>query len=557
MLALAGVGIAGVALIEPVLFGAVVDALANGRDSTWLVIAWAGVGFAGIIASTSVAVFADRLAHRRRMMALMHAFDRSIALPLSYHAGRGSGAIVAAILRGTDELFWVWLSALREQLTAVLSILFMIPVAFWMNPYLALVLLVLAVAYAAFNTFVIGKTHGGQGAVEKVRYGISGRVGDVIGNVTVVQSFTRLAAEVDAMRAQVARLLDAQYPVLTWWGILTVLQRSAATVAMIAIFAIGSVLAAAGDVSVGAIVSFVAFANVLIGRLDQLSSFMVRIQQAGPAIDNFFNLIDAESEQTESATAKTLPPISGRVVYRDVSFHFPGTDQGVAELSFAAEPGQTIALVGPTGSGKSTTVALLQRLRRPDSGAILVDGHDIADVSVTSLRRQIAVVFQDAGLFNRSIGENIAIGRPGATEAEIENAARLAEAHAFISRKPGGYAFEIGERGAALSGGERQRIAIARAILKDAPILILDEATSALDAETEANIKRAIDHLRAGKTTFVIAHRLSTVADADQILVLDQGRIVERGTFRSLVDEDGLFARLVREGGFTVPQTEA
>jgi ATP-binding cassette subfamily B protein len=174
-------------------------------------------------------------------------------------------------------------------------------------------------------------------------------------------------------------------------------------------------------------------------------------------------------------------------------------------------------------------------------------------VTLNSLRHHIAVVFQDAGLFNRSIAENIRIGRPEASDAEVEEAARLAEAHDFIMRKPDGYQFVIGERGASLSGGERQRLAIARAIIKNAPILILDEATSALDVETESRIKRALDRLRQGRTTFIIAHRLSTVADADTILVLDQGRIVERGTFRELVAEQGLFAHLVAEGGFSVP----
>jgi ATP-binding cassette subfamily B protein len=209
--------------------------------------------------------------------------------------------------------------------------------------------------------------------------------------------------------------------------------------------------------------------------------------------------------------------------------------------------------VGPTGAGKTTTLALLQRLRSPDLGRILIDGQDIEDVTLNSLRHQVAVVFQDAGLFNRSIAENIRIGRPDASDAEVEEAARMAEAHDFIARKPGGYQFVIGERGASLSGGERQRIAIARAILKNAPILILDEATSALDVETESRIKRALDRLRQGRTTFIIAHRLSTVADADMILVLDAGRIVERGTFRELVAQQGLFAHLVAEGGFSVP----
>jgi ATP-binding cassette subfamily B protein len=197
---------------------------------------------------------------------------------------------------------------------------------------------------------------------------------------------------------------------------------------------------------------------------------------------------------------------------------------------------------------------LLQRLRSPDSGRITIDGHDISDVTLNSLRHSIAVVFQEAGLFNRSIAENIRVGRPDASDAEVEEAARLAEAHDFIARKPGTYQFVIGERGASLSGGERQRIAIARAILKNAPILILDEATSALDVDTEARIKRALDRLRSGRTTLIIAHRLSTVANADTILVLDGGRIIERGSFGELVARQGLFAHLVSEGGFTVPE---
>ena len=242
--------------------------------------------------------------------------------------------------------------------------------------------------------------------------------------------------------------------------------------------------------------------------------------------------------------------------YENVSFRYGPGSQGVFDLEFEVRPGQTIALVGPTGSGKTTTLALLQRLRDPEAGRILVDGQDIRALTLFSLRNAIAVVFQDAGLFNRTIGENIRIGRPDASEAEVEAAARLAEAHEFIVQKPGGYDFVAGERGLSLSGGERQRIAIARALLKNAPILILDEATSALDTETEGKIKRALDALRQGRTTFVIAHRLSTVANADQILVLDHGRIVERGTFKALVAKGGLFARLVSEGGFTEPTNE-
>ncbi len=551
--AVAGVAVALVQLAEPVLFGRVVDALSRGAGAFTLIALWAAIGLFGIIASVAVAVVADRLAHRRRLAALGVAFERAIILPISYHAEKGSGAVVRTILAGTDALFWSWLSFLREQLTAAVGIAVLVPTALAMSWVMALILTGLALLYLVLNVLVVRKTSVGQATVEQYHSNVYGRVGDVLGNVTVVQSYARLAAEMQAMRDIMNELLAAQYPVLTWWGLLTVLTRAAATITMVAIFAAGAVLAERGEVSVGQIVAFVAFANLLIAKLDLLSGFAVRVFQYAPTLRSFFELLDASVAVAEKPHAKPLGQVAGDVHYEDVTFRFHGSDVGVFGINFRAGAGQTIALVGPTGAGKTTALALLQRLRSPDSGRIFVDGQDIADVTLTSLRHKLAVVFQDAGLFNRSIAENISIGKPDAGEEEVIAAAKLAEAHAFITKKPGGYHFVIGERGASLSGGERQRIAIARAILKDAPILILDEATSALDVETEARIKRALDRLRAGRTTFIIAHRLSTVVNADAILVLEAGRIVERGDFRSLVARKGLFARLVAEGGFTIP----
>ncbi len=553
-LALASFAIALVQLAEPVLFGRVVDALSKGGAAFPIIALWAALGLASVFASVVVSVYADRLAHSLRMAAMQKAFERANTLPLSYHAAKGSSAVVRNILSGTDALFWLWLGALREQLTAIVGIVFLVPTAIHMDWRMAAILAALALSYTLLNSLIIRKTSAGQAAVEKYHAEVYGRVGDVIGNVNIVQSFARIPAEVETMQSMMRDLLAAQFPVLTWWGLLAVLQRAAATLTMVAVFAVGALLASRGELSVGEIVSFVAFANLLIGKLDQLSGFVVRMNQQAPVLRTFFSLLDETPSIVEKPGCAELVAKDGHVVYDHVNFRYgPGT-QGVFDLSFEAKPGTTVALVGPTGSGKTTTLALLQRLRGTDTGRILIDGVDIADVSLTSLRHSIAVVFQDAGLFNRSIGENIRVGRPAATDAEVEQAARLAEAHEFISKKPGGYGFVIGERGASLSGGERQRIAIARAILKDAPILILDEATSALDAETEARIKQALDTLRKGRTTFIIAHRLSTVANADEILVLEHGCIIERGTFESLNAQRGLFSRMVAQGGFVVPR---
>jgi ATP-binding cassette subfamily B protein len=554
-LAVAGVVIAATQLAEPILFGRVVDALSKGNNAFGYIGLWALLGLFGILAGVIVGINADRLAHRQKLAHLADVFEKAIALPQRVHAARGSGATIRTILAGTSALFWLWLGAMRDQVSAVFGIILLIPTAIGMDPRMAAILLTLAAAYTLMNIIVMHKTADGQAAVESHESALSSRVVDVVGNVTVVQSYARLRAEADALRQLARKLLSAQYPVLTWWGVLTVMQRSAATLTMVTIFSAGAILAGRGELSVGEIVSFVAFATLLLSRLEQLSAFGVKVPQQAPSLNALFALMDEANASSEKQGSMPLTAVNGAVTFDDVTFRYEKASQGVSGISFVAKAGETIAIVGPTGSGKSTTIALLQRFLTPDCGRISIDGHDIAGVTLSSLRGAIAVVFQDAGLFNRSIGENIRIGKPHATDTEVEHAAQLAEAHNFIMRKPGGYDFVIGERGASLSGGERQRIAIARAILKDAPILILDEATSALDSETEAKIKRALDTLRTGRTTFVIAHRLSTVANADQILVLDHGRIVERGRFAELADGTGLFARLVAEGGFTVPKT--
>ncbi len=549
-LVLAGAAIAVVQLAEPILFGRVVDALSKGDKAFPIIGVWAGLGLFNIIATSALAIMADRLAHRQRLAAMSSAFERAITLPISYHAERGSGRVVRIMLAGTDQLFALWLAFLREHLTAIVGIVLLVPVAVSMDVRLAAVLAALAALYFLANTVIIRRTHGGQESVEQYNQDVFGRVGDVIGNVTVVQSYTRFLAETSALRALMADLLRAQYPVLTWWAMLTVLTRTAATITMVAVFAIGAILAERGEVTVGQIVAFVGFSNLLISKLDMLSGFVGRIFLQAPTLANFFELLDTSGATLEKPGAFPLERVQGDVQFEKVTYRFPFTEQGVFNLTFEASPGQTLALVGPTGSGKTTTLALLQRLRDPQEGKILIDGVDVRDVTLTSLRQSIAVVFQDAGLFNRSIEENIRLGRPSATQEEVETAARLAEADEFIRLKPGGYQFVIGERGSALSGGERQRIAIARAILKNAPILILDEATSALDNETEAKIKRALEAVTRGRTTFLIAHRLSTVANADKIIVLDHGRTVEAGTFDELAKAGGLFERLVKAGGF-------
>ncbi|MEO1719520.1 MAG: ABC transporter transmembrane domain-containing protein, partial [Pseudomonadota bacterium] len=270
-LAVANIAIGLVQLIEPILFGAIVNALAQQQSPWGAITTWAVIGLVGIFASVVVAVMADRMAHRQRLLAMSDAFERAISLPVSYHGARGTGGIIRTIVEGTSGLFATWLSFLREQCTAATAVILLVPVAIYMEWRLALLLLVLAAIYTALNVIVIAKTRDGQAAVEQYHIGVSGRVGDALGNVTVVQSYARLQAEARDLRDMIDSLLAAQYPVLTWWGVLTVLTRAASTITMVAVFAVGTWLMTRGETTVGEIVSFVGFANLLISKLDVLS----------------------------------------------------------------------------------------------------------------------------------------------------------------------------------------------------------------------------------------------------------------------------------------------
>lgn len=552
MLTVANLALAGVFFLEPMLFGQVVDALAapGAPAAPRLIAMWAGVGLAGVVAGVWVSLHADRLAHRRRLVAITSFFEHATALPLAFHGENHTGRLARIMNAGVGNLFTLWLGFFREYLATLLAIFVMVPLALWMNWKLALLMIALMVCFATFNAITVRRTHRAQGEVEQLHHEIAARASDVFGNVTVVQSFTRLGEEVAALKQMMARVLAAQYPVLNGWAILSVLNRTASTLTVVAMFALGANLHSKGEVSVGNIVSFVGFSLMLIGRLEQFAGFISSLFFQTHSLRNYFEVLDQSPGIIESDDAVDLPRVRGEVVFDNVGFGYDGNRAAVENLSFRAKAGSTVALVGPTGAGKTTALSLLYRAYDPQHGLITVDGHDIRNVRLDSLRRNIGVVFQEPGLFYRSILENLRIADPSADHAAIEAAARAAEAHDFITDKPEGYATMVAERGRSLSGGERQRLSIARAMLKDAPILILDEATSALDNVTEARIQRALTALARNRTTFVIAHRLSTVRNADLILVLQHGRLVEKGRYDELVTRGGLFAELAQQGQF-------
>jgi ATP-binding cassette, subfamily B, beta-glucan exporter len=554
-LAVANIALALAQFIEPVLFGRIVDALSRPLPNTLaaaamtlapLIGAWVAFGLFIIVAGALVAWHADRLAHQRRNLVLADFFEHVLALPLAYHAGAHSGRQLKIMLTGTDSLWWLWVSFFREHFAAFAFIAVLLPTTLVLNWRLALPLLALCLVFTILTAIIMRRAEKMQRAVEGHYSQLAETASDTLGNVAVVQSFARIEFEVSALKGTVNSLLRAQMPVLSWWAIAAVLTRAATTLTLLVILLVGTYLKLVGLASVGQIVSFMAIAALLITRLDQVVGFANRLFMDAPKLAEFFTVLDTVPDVRDRPDAVDPGRLRGLVEFKAVSFSYDGKRPAVADLSFSALPGDRVALVGPTGSGKSTALALLHRAFDPQSGFITVDGMDIRGLDLTGLRRNIGVVFQEPLLFNRSIAENLRVGKPDATDKELWAAATRAQALEFIERNPDGLQARVGERGRLLSGGERQRIAVARALLKDPPILILDEATSALDPLTESLLNTALDEVMTGRTTFVIAHRLTTIRGATKILVLKDGHVVETGTYDDLIKAGGFFAEFVR-----------
>ncbi|HEX8663153.1 MAG TPA: glucan ABC transporter ATP-binding protein/ permease [Beijerinckiaceae bacterium] len=556
VLALANVALAIAAFAEPILFGRIVDRLTQGQAAGGtpvtfaslmpLIVAWVGFGLFAIGAGVTVALHADRLSHRRRLATMANYFEHVLELPLAFHTATHSGRVLKVMLEGSNGMAWLWLGFFRDHLAALIALLVLLPLTVFLNWRLGLLLVALVAVFAVLTAIVMRKTETLQGTVEGYHSSLAEQASDALGNVPVIQSFTRTKAEASALKGIIHQLLQAQNPVLTWWALASVATRASATVTVTAIFLVGTWLHLNGLASIGEIVMFMSIATMLIGRLEQAVQFVNQLFLQAPKMREFFEILDTAPAVHDRPNAKNLDRFEGAVAFQDVSFSYNGKRPAVQDVSFAVKPGETVALVGATGSGKSTTLGLLHRAFDPQSGLIRIDGDDIRDICLSSLRRNIGVVFQEPMLFARSIRENLQVGRPDASDEEMIQALERAQALEFINRQAEGLDTTIGERGRSLSGGERQRLSIARALLKNPPVLILDEATSALDAATERKLQMALEEVMKGRTTFVIAHRLATIRNADRILVFDQGRIVETGTFDELVAKGGRFAELAK-----------
>lgn len=553
VLVAANLALAVAQFAEPILFGRIIDLMtqtqASGESLTWrkllpLVGAWAGFGLFSIGGAILVGLNADRLAHRRRLAVMSEYFNHVLSLPLTFHTNVHSGRILKTMLDGAAAMFGLWLSFFRENCASFVALFVLLPMTLFINWRLGGLLILLVIIFYVATSYVLRRTESLQGQVERYNSSLAEHASDTLGNIPVVQSFTRIDREAQALNRIINDVLAAQLPVLSWWALVVVASRAASTLTILSIFLLGTWLHMNGQATIGEIITFMNFATMLIGRLEQVVGFVNVLFMQSAKIKDFFDILDTEAAVRDHPDARDADRLAGAVVFENVSFSYDGRRPAIKNVSFTTKPGETIALVGSTGSGKSTTLGLLHRVFDPDSGCVKIDGVDIRDFTLVSLRRNIGVVFQEPMLFARTIEENMRIGNPDATDDEIARALELAQATEFVSRQSDGRGTQVGERGRTLSGGERQRLSIARALLKNPPILVFDEATSALDATTEKLIQKALDAATRGRTTFVIAHRLATIRNADRILVFDQGEIVESGSFDDLVKLDGRFARL-------------
>ena len=564
----ANIAMAAVQVFIPKIFGWIIDELSltaqavssgtafSAGDTFTAVIPylalWTALGMFSIVATVMVDRGADRLAHRRRLGVLAESYQRIINMPLAWHQKIGTSNALHTMLRACESMFTMWLEFMRQHLASMIQLIILLSVAIWTDYRLSIVLISLGVIYIMIARLVMTKTKTGQESVEKYHLALFEHVTDSISNVSVVQSYNRADEESARVKQNAQNVLKAQYPVLNWWALAAGLNRMASTITVIVVIVLGAYLVSKGILNIGDVVAFVFFSQMMIGQLDQISNFINLIGSNRAKLDAFYEMMDSTIAAAEPAGLPSLTNVKGDIRFDHVTHEFSNTLQGVYDISFEIKPGQTAAIVGPTGAGKTTLINLLQRIYDPESGVITIDGVDTRTVNRASLRHAMATVFQDSGLFNRTIKENISIGRPDATDEEVFEAAKIAAANDFIRAKTNGYDTRVGERGSLLSGGERQRLAIARAVLKNSPIFVLDEATSALDVETEARVKEAIDTVSRNRTTIIIAHRLSTVRNADLVLFMDRGHIVEQGSFDELAEKGGRFTALLKAGGLTI-----
>jgi ATP-binding cassette subfamily B protein len=492
------------------------------------------------------AVFA-KVGERAGRRVALRVYEHLFQLSLGYHLQRRTGELSRAIERGVKSMSFLLTTALFSMAPALLEFVLVIAILLARYPLsFALITFGTVAAYAVFTIITTNWRTRFRREMNERDNEFSGAAVDGLINYEVVKAFANERHESRRLDGALAAYERAAVKSQRTLSFLNAGQAAIIAVGVTAIMIVAASHVVAGTLSVGDIVLVNAFILQLYQPLNFLGVFYRELRQSLTDLENIHGLFALEPEIADAPDARPLAVRGGTVRFDDVRFAYDPRRSILQGISFEIPAGHKVAVVGPSGSGKSTLVRLLFRFYEVTGGSVAIDGQDVRGVTQDSLRRAIGVVPQDTVLFNDTVAANIAYGRPGASQAEIEAAARVAQIHDFIASLPEGYQTKVGERGLKLSGGEKQRVAIARVMLKDPPVLVLDEATSALDSRTEQALQDALERVAAGRTTLVIAHRLSTVVDAEEIIVVEEGRVVERGTHARLLARRGLYADMWR-----------
>jgi ATP-binding cassette subfamily B multidrug efflux pump len=538
-------------LVTPRLIQVIIDSGITGKNMS--VILWMALGLVALALGRSLFQFAQGYLSERASQGVAYdlrnaLYARIQSLSFSYHDRAQTGQLLTRATNDVELVRMFTGMGFLQFLNSVVMLIGSLALLFTMNWRLALMAVVILPLVLGLFSFFGLKARPMFSRVQKKLSALNTILQENLAGVRVVKAFAREPFEAERFGEGNRELLDEFLKVGRLMAFLFPTLFLVFNLSTLAIYWYGGFQVIGGDLTVGQLVAFNTYLMMVMMPVGVLGMIVTMISRAAASAERIFEILDAQSEVADGPDAQPLPSIEGQVAFEDVHFrYFAGSGDGewvLDGVSFVAAPGQTIALLGATGSGKSTIINLIPRFYDVSEGRITVDGHDVRDVTIESLRSQIGIVLQEATLFTGTVRDNIAFGKPDATIEEIVAAAKAAEAHEFIMDFPSGYDTEVGERGVTLSGGQKQRIAIARALLLDPRILILDDSTSSVDFSTEERIQQALDELMKGRTSFVIAQRISTVLNADQILVLDKGRIVARGTHEVLMESSPIYAEI-------------